>query len=112
MTTDCSQESQQAGLTPPPSKKNKVSGFNTVRKIAEANSSGLSVGGSVDVYLKKQRSEETESPLVYCRINKDRFAILSKMYLSVPVTSGSAERLFSIAGAIGRARRAKLPIDN
>jgi hypothetical protein len=55
--------------------------------------------------------EEDDSPLVFWKQNKERFPHLARLattYLTFPATSGGVERLFSVAGAIGRARRAKL----
>ena len=37
-----------------------------------------------------------------------KLAQLAKKYLAVPATTGSVERLFSTAGAVGRARRSRL----
>lgn len=36
---------------------------------------------------------------------------MAKIYLAIPSTSGNVERLFSIAGAIARARRASIKTD-
>jgi len=65
--------------------------------------------------LKQDLLEEFQSPLVYWRKHKKLFPYLSKLaksYLALPATTGSAERLFSIAGSIARARRACLTISN
>ncbi|ODM89363.1 Zinc finger BED domain-containing protein 1 [Orchesella cincta] len=67
----------------------------------------------IEIYLGSDCIGDTESPLVYWKRNEEVFPVLSalaKKYLAVPATSASVERLFSVAGAIIRARRAAMKI--
>jgi hypothetical protein len=69
----------------------------------------------VDRYLELPREDDHVDPLKFWVDQKNRYPTLAKLslvYLSMPATSGSVERLFSIAGAIGRARRANVSIEN
>jgi hypothetical protein len=51
--------------------------------------------------LEFWRSKETQSS--FPALTK-----LARIYLSIPATSGDVERLFSVAGALQRARRARI----
>jgi len=100
---------------PPPSKKKK-SMFNLIQKVAEtAPSAAKDKGYEVQNYLKLDVIGENESPLKFWQKNEVQFpnlAILARKYLAIPATSGEIERLFSVAGAIARSRRARLTIPN
>jgi hypothetical protein len=70
--------------------------------------SSLTMQEEIDTYMKDDVLGPTGSPLVYWRKNSQKFPKLSqlaKRYLAFPASSGSVERLFSIAGSIARARR-------
>lgn len=65
----------------------------------------------LDEYLCLPRENISLSPLHYWKMNESRFPHLAKLaarHLSLPATSGSVERLFSIAGYIQRADRSSL----
>ena len=98
--------------TPPPQKKAK---FQIVKKLA---SSTVTSGDyyEIDNYLKMEILDggENSDPLKFWNCYEKTFPILSKIarqYLAIPASSGSVERLFSVAGAIARARRACIGID-
>ena len=62
-------------------------------------------------YLDKAAEHLHTDPLVFWKVHAGEFprlAQLAKIYLAIPASSGSVERLFSIAGAVQRARRARL----
>lgn len=80
-----------------------------------ASSSAVDPKFEVDEYLSLPRDNKFQSPLTYWKINEPRFPHLAKLaakYLSLPATSGSVERLFSIAGYIQRAERSSLTTAN
>jgi hypothetical protein len=63
----------------------------------------------IESYLDQPREHDNCDILGYWHGKKNEFPILAslaKKYLAIPATTGSVERLFSIAGSIGRARRA------
>jgi hAT family C-terminal dimerisation region len=69
----------------------------------------------IQEYLSLPNLEETANPLVFWREQENNLPILSRLarrFLAVPAISGSVERVFSIAGALGRARRARIEINN
>ena len=56
-------------------------------------------------------TEHQMKPEAYWAANGSRYprlAELARIFLSVPASSGSVERLFSVSGAILRARRSRL----
>lgn len=64
-----------------------------------------------DIYLREPVAPENINPLEYWKVNSTRFPILSSLakgLLAFPASSGSIERTFSIAGALQRARRARI----
>ena len=81
---------------------------------------------SAESYAQVVRSEENdeikrylggrvegldEDPLKFWSLNATMFPTLSKLariYLGIPASSGSVERMFSISGALQRSRRARL----
>ena len=103
--------------TPPPTSKKPRSMFVLVEEVEASSQSSSSSQSDNEVqdYLILNRVDSTLSPLEYWKKNETKFPLLSKLaakYLSFPATSGSVERLFSIAGAIGRARRSRLSLEN
>ncbi|CAG7825284.1 unnamed protein product [Allacma fusca] len=57
----------------------------------------------IDRYMALPYEKEDSNPLDFWKLNESIFPILSKLariYLGFPASSGSAERLFSIAGAL------------
>ncbi len=98
----------------PPQKKKKTSIFSRVQLHQAARSSKEKVADEIEEYLGAPPISENENPLRYWRRNDERFPILASLasrYLSLPATSASVERLFSVGGSIMRARRASLKIE-
>jgi hypothetical protein len=94
--------------SPPPSKKRK-SLFDFLDGIPSEMQESKN---ELEDYLKYSKTAQ-EQPLAFWRLNGTRFPLLAKLaqrHLAMPATSGSVERLFSIAGAICRSRRASLSI--
>lgn len=95
--------------------------FDRLANIA-ANMTHDSVGNEAGFYqeyvdyinLSVSAEEMGKCPLTFWKSNCARFPIMSKLarkYLAMPASSGSIERLFSVAGAIKRARRANLNVE-
>ena len=98
--------------TPVQNTKIKASFF---AKFAHQQKQNEPVEEEVEEYLNVSRQGEADDPLVFWKKNSSRFptlSLLAKQYLAFPATSGSVERLFSVAGAIMRARRAKITAAN
>lgn len=67
----------------------------------------------LDIYLKEPCTDM--DPLEFWKQNSLRYPILSKAaqeHLSIPASTGGIERVFSIAGALGRARRSRLSVES
>jgi len=82
-----------------------------VEKVNEEASLSTFELEEVDEYLKYPIQCSDSSPLGFWKENEKKFptlAALARFYLAIPATSGSIERLFSVAGAIGRSRRARI----
>jgi len=63
------------------------------------------------LYLQEPRSIGSSDPLQYWLKQHTKYPILSELarkYLSFPATSGSVERIFSVAGSLISSRRSKL----
>lgn len=99
-------------ISPPP----KIFKTSLFAKLAAAEAtSQVKALEEVEDYLRLPLLEESDDPLCFWKFNWARFPILSHLairFLSFPATSGSVERLFSVAGAIGRARRARITTTN
>lgn len=99
-----------------PGTKKKRSMFDLVEFSSSAQLAGLDGRNEIEEYLQVNvKSENVDmeqfSLLGFWRDNEIKFPILSRMarkFLGIPASSGSVERLFSIAGAIARSRRASL----
>jgi len=64
--------------------------------------------------LPKSSKTNRNAPLHFWHEHATKFpylAIIARRYLGMPASSGSVERLFSIAGAIARSRRAKINVE-
>lgn len=69
----------------------------------------------LDRYVEEGVCDRHVNPLDYQKVNSNRYPNLTKLakkYLAVPATSGGVERVFSIAGALKRARRVRLTPEN
>jgi len=95
----------------PATKKSKYgSMFNLVTKI---NSKGAPPEhpSEMEQYMALPVEGHKSDPLDFWKRNKKRFpkfSALAVQHLAFPATSGSVERLFSVAGAIGRVRRSRI----
>lgn len=75
----------------------------------------LSIDQEIQLYLSEKCIDMDCDPFLYWRMKGSalpHFKALAQKYLAVPASSGSVERLFSIAGCISRARRARLTVEN
>ena len=97
----------------PPAKKKRFM-FNLVETVvSDAPTEKCSHSDEIFSYLKLPVLKKGDSPLRFWEQNETSFPTLSKMarkYLALPATSGSVERLFSVAGSLARSRRARLSI--
>lgn len=65
----------------------------------------------VDDFLEFCQNCKESNPLAFWKAHQHQFPKLAKLarkYLAVPASTGSVERLLSVAGALARARRANL----
>lgn len=98
------------------SSKRKKGMWDFAEEVADASSGNGNHENNideVDEYMKMSRIKKDEDPLKFWSLHSTKLPILSKLaksVLSVPASSASVERLFSIAGAIARARRSSLLI--
>ena len=98
----------QTEMLPPPAKKSL---FDRI----ESRISSKEYFDEVERYLALPKEPKNVAPLSFWENHEKTFPILAKLckkYLSLPASSGAVERLFSIAGAIGRARRARITSPN
>jgi len=68
----------------------------------------------LELYFKESVSKESVKPLEYWAVNETNYPVLSRLaarYLAIPATSAGIERVFSVAGAIASARRAKSSVN-
>lgn len=97
-----------------PPKKKKRSCFDLLTQVETAEAEKEKpVENEVDAYLRLPRVSKSSDPLDFWNKNQKTFPELSKLariYLGFPASSGSVERLFSVAGSIFRARRAGMTI--
>lgn len=66
---------------------------------------------SVEIYLAEDCDTMDRDPLMFWKVNEQRFPGLSKLalkYLCTPVSSAPVERLFSIAGKVFKPERCSL----
>lgn len=73
------------------------------------------VKNEIDEYLDEMLSTEDQCPMAYWKKNQTRLPILSgiaRKYLAIPASSAGVERIYSIAGAIARARRTRISVSN
>jgi hypothetical protein len=100
----------------PRQKKAKIGLLGRIKEIQEAESRQRvsTAPNELDLYFEIPRSATDTNPLDFWKENVEKFPILSQLariYLAVPASSGSIERTFSVAGAIARARRAKMALN-
>lgn len=92
---------------PPAAKKYKLNIFKATDLLEESPGRDE----EIDAYMQTRTEEGMSCPLSFWKNRHMTFpslAQLAKTYLAIPATSGAVERLFSVAGAICRARRAKI----
>ena len=96
---------------PPAPKKSKMAKlFSFMEDIKESETS-CSTEEELQVYLKEQLPQHNNDPLTFWKENGLRFpqlAELVKKFFIVPATSAPVERVFSHAGNILSAERARL----
>ncbi len=95
-------------------KPKKMNLFERLRQHRAAVASRDKVIDEIEHYLASATISEKENSLSFWRHNEDRFPILSKLalkYLSMPATSASVERLFSVGGSIISSRRSSMAIE-
>lgn len=105
---------RKSSSQPSASKKSKADQIFT--GIHDYHASQQSLNGDsneVDSYLAEVKVTRDVHPLKYWKNSKDNYPILSSLaskILSMPATSASVERLFSVAGSIISQRRCNLKI--
>ncbi|GAB6029555.1 hypothetical protein CHUAL_014159 [Chamberlinius hualienensis] len=75
------------------------------------NSHHVNELGEAERYLLLPREKRETDPLLFWRDNSEMFPILShiaKIYLSIPASTGTINRVFSISKSIEQCRRAKI----
>jgi len=90
----------------PPAKKPRTM-FDRIRAPRATSSKN----SECQEYLSEELAEVVASPLEYWKNKAKKWPVISSMakyYLAIPASSAGVERVFSIAGALGRARRARL----
>lgn len=95
----------------PPSKKPRNEIFHCIFGNMDESGAVDSQYDEVTEYLRMRPLQEEESPLRFWASHMSKFPTLYKLaraYLAIPASSAGVERLFSTAGAIGRARRARI----
>lgn len=111
-----SQAKYKSPVTKPMVKRTLLSlskGDETDSTAQEADEQEIDCVLEISSYLRESQIPEESSPLQYWKENEQKYprlAKLAKIYLGIPASSGSVERLFSVAGALARARRARLKV--
>ena len=82
--------------TEPPAKKKKSA--LDVLLGPEQTSSVSSVADELTQYLSETPLPRNQSPLLWWKVNAERFPNLAPVLLSIPATSTPSERVFSTAG--------------
>ena len=78
---------------------------------AQSAVQNLSEKSEVSTYLECRIEDPSVDPLSCWKSKSNslpKLSKLAKIYLGIPASSGSVERMFSIAGALQRSRRASL----
>jgi hAT family protein len=102
-------------LTPQPPKKKKTDAlfsiFDEMPNRGQENT--VSILSDYYKYVMEPNEPPECDPLQFWKKEGAKFRslqIVARMVLGIPASTGSVERLFSIAGAIGNARRSNLAI--
>lgn len=105
-------DSSQQCSPEPPAKKSKQS---MLQRLQESQQHDINdpEPSEVEKYKKVLAPSGGKGvcPLGFWKRNSSKFPVMSSLaatYLTLPASSGSVERLFSVAGAIARARRSRL----
>lgn len=103
----------------PSPKKMKRAVFDELKELAGEDSDEeyvCTLEEEFKEYVKDRKGKSTErSPLCFWKENFLKFprlAVLARILLALPATSGSVERLFSLAVAIARSRRSRITVKN
>jgi hypothetical protein len=105
-------EAEKIIMEPQPKKARPM--FAIVQQSQSTSAMSRSMS-EVDKYLKLDVMDPNSCPLTFWKKQTKAFPILTEIaqaYLGRPASSGGVERLFSVAGSIARARRARLTIEN
>ena len=84
--------------------------FDILREVRR-KSSHESQETEISKFMKEDPAEDNQSVLQYWSARSTKYPILSKLakkFLAIPASSSGVERIFSIAGSLARARRARL----
>jgi len=101
----------QVDYQPVQKKKKFSSMFDYVDEINASRPS--TVFQEIEECLKLPLQPFSKQPLGFWEANEKTFPILAELaskFLVIPATSGAIERLFSVAGALGRARRSRITV--
>lgn len=112
VTTNSESVDDTSDEAPPVNKKTKKSVFSMIA-ARKKNDSLPEMFEEVDRYLNLPLARQDDCPILYWKSEAERLstlATLSQRFLSIPASSGAVERLFSVAGAIGRSQRACIRI--
>lgn len=112
----CQQEDEGVEILPePPMKTAKFSVFQAIQQKPKQPTKFSSVQEELDDYLRQEIIKDTDDPLKYWEMHSERYprlSTLARIFLIIPATSGSVERVFSVAAAIARDRRARITAEN
>jgi hAT family C-terminal dimerisation region len=92
----------------------KSTKFQIIQQVA-ANAESAAEFNEIKDYFDLKIQNQDDNPLQFWKENSTRYPTLSALaqkYLAMPASSGSVERLFSVAGAIARPRRASLKMES
>lgn len=110
-STNKSNGSSSKDQAPRPKKRNIFERLQQHRASVASKDKNID---EIEHYISCPTISENENTLSFWRHNKDRFPILSSLamkYLSMPATSASVERLFSVGGSIISSRRSSMAIE-
>ena len=115
-TLECSEitvASDDVPMSPAPAKKQKQIEDVIWNHLPSAFEDNAAAFDEVAAYMNEPLASRETNPLDFWRMKQEerRFPVLAQLarkYLGLPTSSGSVERMFSVAGSLCRARRARL----